>query len=549
MTQHAAERKARGAFYTPPEIADFLARWAVRASSDRVLEPSCGEADFLLAVAKRQQMLGAGLLAGDGLEGVEIDALTAENAERRMREAGFPAQIRVADFFDLQASPTFDAVVGNPPFIRYQDFSGESRRRALGSALRHGVRLTGLASSWAAFAVHSAEFLKPDGRLGLVLPAELLTVKYAAEVRRYLLERFAHVRLVLFEELVFPGVQEEVVLLLAEGRGPAPHFEVYQGRDLADLGRIDKSVWVPFAPNGADKWLCALLPSDVLTTYGQALQANRFSTLKDWGTTYLGIVTGNNRYFTLTAADLKEQGFSRKEVLRISPPGSRHLRGLNFTDRAWRELLADGYRCYLFHPATEPSAAALRYIEAGTTAGVHQAYKCRTRNPWWRVPIVPVPELLLTYMDRDRPRLLSNRAGVHHLNSLYGVALHEGCKRLGMDLLPLASLNSLTLLGAEMVGRAYGGGMLKLEPREADQLPMPSKVMLDDAADDLRSLRPQVALALRQGKLTRAIRLVDRVLLYERLGLTQMEVKGLREARSTLFGRRDTRATGSNGAD
>ncbi len=66
--------------------------------------------------------------------------------------------------------------------------------------------------------------------MGLVLPAELLTVNYAAEVRRFLMERFARVDLVLFAERVFPEVQEEVVLLLAEGydEGPTDHCRVYQ---------------------------------------------------------------------------------------------------------------------------------------------------------------------------------------------------------------------------------------------------------------------------------------------------------------------------------
>ncbi len=78
-------------------------------------------------------------------------------------------------------------MIGNPPFVRYQDFSGEARVRSRAAALRAGVPLTNLASSWAAFAVHSALFPRPGGRMGLVLPAELLSVNYAAEVRRFLL--------------------------------------------------------------------------------------------------------------------------------------------------------------------------------------------------------------------------------------------------------------------------------------------------------------------------------------------------------------------------
>ena len=551
MVESSAERKSRGAFYTPAEITRFIAQWAVRSESDRVLEPSCGEADFLLAVGERQRDLGAGLLVGDNLRAIEIHGPSAERAERRIREAGFSVDVRAANFFDVDAEPKFDAVVGNPPYIRYQDFSGDARRKALEAALRQGVRLSGLASSWAAFVVHAAEFLKPEGRLALVMPAELLTVKYAANVRRYLLQRFGSIRLVMFEELVFPNVQEEVVLLLAEGQGPAPNFEVYQARNLADLDTIDSAPWVPYTPNESDKWMWALLSSDAIGTYQKVVDApGGFETLRAWGTTYLGIVTGGNRYFSLSARDVRERGLPAKEVLQICPPGSRYLRGLTFTESAWRGLRDEGKRCFLFRPKDgSPSTAAQRYIDAGETTSVDQGYKCSNRSPWWRVPLVNVPDLLLTYMDRDRPRLITNRAGEHILNSLYGVSLSKGRKRIGMDLLPVASLNSLTVLGAELVGRAYGGGLLKLEPREADRLPMPSKDLLESAADKLRGVRPQVGVALRQGKLDKAIRLVDRILLYEGVGLKQPEVRALRDARATLFDRRNTRATGSNGKD
>ena len=114
-------------------------------------------------------------------------------------------QVQVSDFFLLARTGTYDAVVGNPPYVRYQDFSGTARSRSREAALRAGVPLTGLASSWAAFTVHAALFLRAGGRLGLAA-GELLTVNYAAEVRRFLMERFARVRLVLFTERVFPGV-------------------------------------------------------------------------------------------------------------------------------------------------------------------------------------------------------------------------------------------------------------------------------------------------------------------------------------------------------
>ena len=119
------------------------------------------------------------------------------------------------------------------------------------------------------------------------------------------------------------------------------------------------------------------------------------------------------------------------------------------------------------------STAAAAYIAAGEKAKVNDAYKCRVRSPWWKVPRVGVPDLLLTYMNHDTPRLVANEAGVTYLNSVHGVTLQPEHRKLGRDLLPIGVLNSLTLLGAELVGRSYGGGILKVEPKEADLLPVP----------------------------------------------------------------------------
>ena len=230
-------RKARGAFFTPPELCRFLNDWAIRTGSDCVLEPSCGEAAFLLGAAERLDGFGARDLASQ-LCGVELHAESADAARALLAERGFDATVSVSDFFDVDLPRSFDAVVGNPPYVRYQDFTGAARTKSRSAALAQGVRLTGLASSWASFVVHAAQFLKPDGRLALVLPAELLSVNYAVDVRRFLLRRFASVRLVLFEERVFPGVTEEVLLLLAEGTGPTDHFELFPIASASDLGNL-----------------------------------------------------------------------------------------------------------------------------------------------------------------------------------------------------------------------------------------------------------------------------------------------------------------------
>lgn len=548
MADTPALRKARGAFFTPPEISRFIARWAVRSAGDRVLEPSCGEAEFLVAAGARLKDLGAtNLLASGQLQGVEVHRQSAVAAAERLRHAGYNSGIETADFFDVPTAPTFDAVVGNPPYVRYQHFNGGARKKALEAALAQGVRLTALSSSWAPFVVHATQFLKPDGRLGLVLPAELLTVNYAASIRDYLLGRFARVRLVAFEERVFPGVLEEVVLLLAEGRGSAPEFEVIHVRDLAALERLDDAPRTRLASDGREKWTGALLAGESLTTYRDLSDSAHFTPLADWGRVYLGGVTGNNDYFTLTAADAARLGIPERERLPISPPGSRHLGAIAFTRADWERLLGEGARGFLFHPSAEaPSHAALRYIRTGEEAGVQDAYKCRVRTPWWRVPTVRVADLFLTYMNHGWPRLVANEAGVHHLNSVHGVSLKPEHRGLA-GLLALAGLNTLTLLSAEMVGRSYGGGMLKLEPREATRWQVPSPAMVQACRDPLHELRGRLLSRGEKVRMENALEAVDAILLRGYLKLGDREMEKIRSARETLLARRSARG-GSRGA-
>lgn len=535
-----ALRKARGAFFTPPQVARYICEWAIHAPTDRIYEPSCGEADFLLAAGRRLRELGAQRVDGDLLAGAELHPESARDALAELAAHAMTADVTAADFFDVDA-PTgcYDAIVGNPPYVRYQAFQGAPRAKAQAAALKAGVRLSGLASSWAAFTVRSAQLVRPDGRLGLVLPAELLSTNYAGPVRRYLLERFGSVRLIMFDERVFPGVLAEVVLLLAEGAGPTDRIKVSQARNLTALADPPVTHWRPTDPEA--KWTPALLATNVAESYAEVLRRDHFTQLASWGRTDLGMVTGNNRWFCLTPSRARELGLSARELQRISPPGSRHLRGLTLSERAWRELANADRRVYLFAPHEQPTTAARAYIAAGTKAKVPDAYKCRMRTPWWKVPRVAVPDLLLTYMNHDTPRLVSNDAGLRYLNSVHGVRLDDAHRALGRDLLPIGVLNSLTLLGAELVGRSYGGGILKVEPKEADLLPVPSPAVLEAAGAALRALRPQLAKHLRTSDLDAAVSLVDRVLLIEHLGMARAEVKGLREARDTLFARRVSR--------
>lgn len=113
-------QKLRGGYYTEPDIAAFLTAWVMESRPKTVLEPSCGDGAFIEAIARLEHASVATLVA------CEIDRSEAERAKAKAKSARKVKTLIVdGDFLDwslraLDEAREFDAVLGNPPFIRYQ---------------------------------------------------------------------------------------------------------------------------------------------------------------------------------------------------------------------------------------------------------------------------------------------------------------------------------------------------------------------------------------------------------------------------------------------
>jgi adenine-specific DNA-methyltransferase len=543
-------RKQRGAFFTPYPIAEFLVTWALqgRDSEGLVLDPTCGEGVFLLAAVERLAREGA---SQPTVFGVDIHRDSLDETERLLALAGHEApNLLVGDFFEEPSPdqlgariPFVDAVVGNPPFVRYHEHRGDTRRRASAAALAQGVRLSGLASSWAALLVHASGFLKPDGRIAMVVPAELLSVGYAEPIRVWLRRRFKSVHLVLFDKLQFRDAEEQVVLLVARGSGGCSAFTLHEVSDAAELANLHIFDAEAFAPQDSGKWTDLLVPEEVRGILRRQLREH-FTPLSTYGVVELGTVTGANRFFTLSEATRLEYGLQPgRHVQPTVPPGTRHIPGLRFTHGQWEQLKLQGERVWMLNPtASRPTSDGLRrYVELGEELGVHEGYKCSIRTPWWRPPVQPAPDMFFTYMSHVMPRLIANDAKMTFVNSMHGLTLRDDVGEVEKAALPFLCLNTVTMLSAELTGRSYGGGILKMEPREAAQLAVPAADKLQLAWERLSDKRQHLDQLVKTRSWQQITAVVDQALLTDTLGVHESELAKLRSVLSRQRGRRQRR--------
>jgi adenine-specific DNA-methyltransferase len=540
--------KALGAFYTDVEVADFLVWWAVRAANDSVMDPSFGGGVFLRSACRRLAMLGG--QPPNQISGAEVDPQVYNRVAMELSEEHGIAKGRLwlSDFFELEPLPVrlVDAIVGNPPFIRYQRFSGEVRNRAIHRAADQGVRLTELASSWAAFVIHSTAFLKMGGRLGMVLPMEIAHASYALPVLRHLDESFGKITLVTFQNRLFPDLSEDTVLLLAENKGASPSSfltrDLAHSETLSDI-RIKDQLPLPktkpmngrLITQGKERLVRYLISEKARELYDELSslpQAKRLGEVADVG---IGYVTGANDFFHLSPRQVGEWGIPQ-QFLKTAVRRGRALTGLEFTCRDWEKACETGDAGYLLFIAQDHSLpeSVLRYLEHGKSKGVPQAYKCRVRTPWFSVPHVRQSDAFLTYMSGELPRLVTNRAEAVAPNSLHTLVFRPNSALSG-ELLAASWMTSLTRLSAEIEGHALGGGMLKLEPTEAE------KVIVANSRSpngDWISLSRELDALARRTDMDACTRLADDLILHKHLGLSSSDIGILASAAKTLRNRR-----------
>jgi hypothetical protein len=454
-------QKLSGAYFTAQGIVEALVCWAVKKETDRLLDPSCGDGRFIAA--------------HHNSVGIERDSVSAQAAIARAPWA----LVHEGDFFQWAeaTSERFECCAGNPPFIRYQHFNGAVRSRALALCEREGARFTGLTSSWAPFLVAAASLLKPGGRMAFVVPAEIGHAPYAAPLLEYLVSHFSTVQIVAVREKLFPHLSEDCWLLFAEGFGGRTSEIRFSALERFEWSAKTPSYYERVAvTEWRQRWNRRLrpylIPPKVRHLYLEVMDTTDVQPLGSFANIGIGYVSGDNDFFHLRPSEAEYWNIPQ-QFLQPTVRNGRSLPAKQITPRTVQDWKRADQQVLLLRlrKDDELPTPVERYLDSTAGRAAREGYKCRNRAPWYSVPDVQVPDFILTYMSGRTPQLVRNAAGVTCTNTLHSLRIKD--RPLAEKLLPSWS-SPFVQLSCELEGHPLGGGMLKLEVREAARVLFPS---------------------------------------------------------------------------
>jgi adenine-specific DNA methylase len=405
-----------------------------------------------------------------------------------------------------------------------------------------GLRPNRLTNIWVPFVVISTHLLRTGGRLAMVLPAELLQVSYAAQLRQYLADSFQRMTIYACNEMFFEGAEQEVILLTAEGKLEQPNsrnrcnIEVIESRRVAELLQtpaqtIPKKRNLKVVQHDSEKWLKYFLNLREIAFMRSLRENPNVGTLSDHATVDVGVVTGKNEFFVLSQMEVDQ--FELAEYVVPLVGRSAQLAGAVICASEHRRLTADGNRVLLLHLASHNQnrfTTGLReLILEGERKGMHLGYKCRIRKPWYCVPAVWEPDCFFFRQIYDFPRVVVNRAGATSTDTIHRMRCVGPATRIAANI-----YTHLTAASSEIEGRSYGGGVLELEPTEAERLLVPKQLNGAMPIEDADAL-------IRRGKLSSVLAHNDEAVLGGAIGLTASECTMLKNIWGKMRDRRMAR--------
>ena len=535
LKENSSEQKLRGAYYTPLPLAEMMVKMFLREEDIRnILEPSCGDGVFLDALINLDFLQRL-----DNVVAIEIEEREAIKVREKVKKF---LKLRIEnqdvfDFYEKEKDHKYDLILGNPPYIRYQ-YLGESQRELMSDILTsQGMKSNKLVNAWVGFMVACVNMLSDHGKIAFVIPAEILQVVYAEDLRLFLANHLSKISLITFEELVFPDIEQEIVVFVGEKGNKEKGIRIIELNNLEDLEGFDiESNGFQKLRHVHEKWTKYFTSDKENKLIAQIRVDERFQKMSDVALINVGITTGNNKYFSVKQ-EVVEQ-YELQNVVRPLIGKSAHAHSIYFEKNDWQENVNAEKAAYLIDfPETDYEKYPLKhkeYIAIGEENKENTGYKCSIRDRWYRVPSIWVPDAFFLRRNNLYPKFVLNCCDAVSTDTMHRIKFYDGVEK---ERILLSYYNSISFAFTELCGRSYGGGVLEILPGEVGNILIPKldKISIDKVKDILKQIDQIVR---NDETIEKALDIVDNEILVKELGVNSELCKDARGIWKKLQNRR-----------
>lgn len=474
------ELRNKGQFWTPTWIADAMVLYCLQ-NHDEIFDPAIGEGAFLHAAKRQANQLGKKV----HLHGGEID----ESVVKKAQEGGLTTEdlinIEMRDFILNPPTKKIPSIVANPPYIRHHRLSMQMKEATRSLSINHlGKAIDGRAGLHIYFLIQALSLLEPKGRLAFIMPADTCEGVFAHDLWNWIVKNFKLDAVVTFAHNAspFPGVDTNPVIFFISAEKPS---ETFHWARCNEWGTDAIYWWVNNNFLSAHEQLnihTRTIEEGISTGLSRDPQLNVQDeiSLAKYAKVIRGIATGANEFFFLTDTQVKELKIP-KSYLQRAVGRTRDASKDLLTKEDLKKLNLEDRPTYLLNIKDEKVIEQLpdslkTYVKQGESQELHKRALIKTRKPWFKMEQRSAPPILFAYLGRRNARFILNKADVVPLTGFLCIYPYSS-NPTDIENLWRALNHEDTLANLKRVGKSYGDGAIKVEPKNLQKLPIPKHVL------------------------------------------------------------------------
>lgn len=466
---HEREKlREKGQFWTPEWVASAMIEYVIE-DSNLIFDPATGSGAFYQALKNHPQSNNIKFW------GLDIDQTVLNNNIYQDNNC----LIELRDFILNPPTYKFKSIIANPPYIRHHRLSKEIKSKVKEICLNiMGFTIDGRAGLHIYFLIQALNLLEKNGKLAFIMPSDTVEGIFAQRLWKWITNYVNLECVITFaqEATPFPKVDTNAIIFLIKNSQPSEQF-IWIKANLPHTNDLKDFIKSQFKINQNSLNICQRLIKEGLNTgFSRPYLAQETFKYKlsDFASVMRGIATGANDFFYLTKLRAKELGIS-PEFLHPAIGRTRDIEGNLITEETLINLNNKGRPTLLFtpderdlHKFPQPVQAYLKY---GESLAINQKALIKTRKPWYKMEKRKVPYFLFAYLGRRNIRFIQNQAKVIPLNGFLCIYPHSNDPDFLKELWEILN-HQTTIENLSLVGKSYGSGAIKVEPKALANLPI-----------------------------------------------------------------------------